>query len=178
MGTTGGGSTSSSGSRSLSSLEYRRLTRRASSPRCRLDGVYISVVTVCLASFPHPPRPPLTRSHPQYLRRGETVSVYAPTHLITFYRYLRFYHHGLAISLLTTDPPGQVVRRLNPTLRMSGLSFGRWRLRGDLVEVWGLEDPSVPEERRKYSLRMNCRFKSTARGRMCVHSIPSHCVWR
>ncbi|BGP24252.1 F-box domain-containing protein [Rhodotorula toruloides] len=115
-------------------------------PRCRLDGVYISVVT--------------------YLRRGETVSVYAPTHLITFYRYLRFYHHGLAISLLTTDPPGQVVRRLNPTLRMSGLSFGRWRLRGDLVEVWGLEDPSVPEERRKYSLRMNCRFKSTARGRM------------
>ncbi|GJN88990.1 hypothetical protein Rhopal_001961-T1 [Rhodotorula paludigena] len=115
-------------------------------PRIRLDGAYISVVT--------------------YLRRGETQSIYAPTHLITFYRYFRFYHHGLVLSLLTTDPPKEIVRRLNPTLRMKGLSFGRWRLRGDLVELWGLEDPSVEESRRKYSFRMNCRFKSTARGRM------------
>ncbi|BGP47752.1 hypothetical protein JCM10450v2_003617 [Rhodotorula kratochvilovae] len=115
-------------------------------PRIRLDGAYISVVT--------------------YLRRGETQSVYAPTHLITFYRYLRFYHHGLALSLLTTDPPGQIVRKLNPTLRMKGLTFGRWRLRGEHVELWGLEDPGVDEDKRKYSFRMTCRLKSTARGRM------------
>ncbi|BGP15717.1 hypothetical protein JCM10213_006112 [Rhodosporidiobolus nylandii] len=115
-------------------------------PRIRLDGCYISVVT--------------------YLRRGASESTYAPTHLITFYRYLRFYHHGLVISLLTTDPPNSVVRRLNPSLRMKGLSFGRWRLRGDLCEVWGLEDPGVPEASRKYSFRMNLRFKSSARGRM------------
>ncbi|GAA6039857.1 hypothetical protein JCM8097_006765 [Rhodosporidiobolus ruineniae] len=115
-------------------------------PRIRLDGTYISVVT--------------------YLRRGETHSVYAPTHLVTFYRYLRFYHHGLVLSLLTTDPPKTVVRRLNPTMRVKGLSFGRWRLRGELVEIWGLEDPSVKEDQRKYSFRMNCRLRSTARGRM------------
>ncbi|GAA6050268.1 hypothetical protein JCM3770_002762 [Rhodotorula araucariae] len=115
-------------------------------PRIRLDGAYISVVT--------------------YLRRGETQSVYAPTHLITFYRYLRFYHHGLALSLLSTDPPGQIVRKLNPTLRMKGLTFGRWRLRGEHVELWGLEDPGVDEDKRKYSFRMTCRLKSTARGRM------------
>jgi hypothetical protein len=41
----------------------------AHSPRIRLDGCFISVVT--------------------YLRRGEVVSIYAPTHLITFYRYFR-----------------------------------------------------------------------------------------
>ncbi|BGP55111.1 hypothetical protein JCM8202_004308 [Rhodotorula sphaerocarpa] len=115
-------------------------------PRLRLDGTYISVVT--------------------YLRRGEVQSIYAPTHLITFYRYLRFYHHGLVLSLLTTDPPGTVVRRFNPTLRMAGLSFGRWRLRGNRIELWGLEDPSVPEERKKYSFRMSLDLKSTARGRM------------
>ncbi|GAA5901622.1 hypothetical protein JCM6882_006026 [Rhodosporidiobolus microsporus] len=115
-------------------------------PRIRLDGTYISVVT--------------------YLRRGEEQAWTSQTHLITFYRYLRFYHHGLVISLLTTDPPTTIVRRLNPSLRMKGLTFGRWRLRGDLVEVWGLEDPSVPEGSRKYSFRMSCKLKSTARGRM------------
>ncbi|GAA5968901.1 hypothetical protein JCM11641_000772 [Rhodosporidiobolus odoratus] len=116
-------------------------------PRIRFDGAYISVVT--------------------YLRRGEVASIYAPSHLVTFYRYLRFYHHGLVLSLLTTDPPNTVVRRLNPSLRMKGLSFGRWRLREeDKVEIWGLEDPGVPEASRKYSFRMDLRLRSTARGRM------------
>lgn len=41
------------------------------SPRLRFDGCYISVVT--------------------YLRRGEGATWYAPSHLITFYRYFRFY---------------------------------------------------------------------------------------
>jgi hypothetical protein len=73
------------------------------------------------------------------------------------------------LSLLTTDPPNTIVRRLNPTLRMKGLMFGRWRLRGENVEIWGLEDPSVEEQQRKYSFRMTCRLRSTARGRMCVY---------
>ncbi|GAA5943149.1 SCF ubiquitin ligase complex subunit HRT3 [Sporobolomyces koalae] len=115
-------------------------------PRIRLDGCYISVVT--------------------YLRRGEVVSIYAPTHLITFYRYFRFYHHGLVISLLTTEPPNSIVRRLNPTLRMQGLTFGYWCLRGDIVEMTNLEDPGVPEASRKYAFNMACRLKSSTRGRM------------
>lgn len=73
---------------------------------------------------------------------------------------------GLVISLLTVDTPGSVVRNLNPSLRVKGLTFGRWRLRGDDVELWGLEDPSVEESRRKYSFRMSCRLKSSTRGRM------------
>jgi len=58
------------------------------------------------------------------------------------------------------------VRKLNPTLRLKGLTFGRWRLRGELVELWGLEDPAVEDP--KYSFRIQCKLKSTARGRMCV----------
>jgi F-box protein 9 len=112
-----------------------------------MDGVFIAVVT--------------------YLRRGESSNAWtSPTHLVTFYRYLRFYPTGLVLSLLTVDPPATVVKMLNPTLRVQGLTIGRWRLRGDEVECWGLEDPSVEENRRKYSFRMNCRLRSTARGRM------------
>ncbi|GAA5877930.1 hypothetical protein JCM8547_007082 [Rhodosporidiobolus lusitaniae] len=114
-------------------------------PRLRFDGAYISVVT--------------------YLRRGETESRYAPTHLVTFYRYCRFYHNGLVLSLLTTDPPNTVVRRLNPTLRMKGLTIGRWRLKGELVELSDLQDPAVKEQDRKYSFKMEFKLKSTMRGK-------------
>lgn len=58
------------------------------------------------------------------------------------------------------------MRQLHPALRVKGLTFGRWRLRGEDVELWGLEDPSVEEDKRKYSFRIACRLKSTARGRM------------
>lgn len=53
------------------------------SPRLRFDGCYISVVT--------------------YLRRGESNSIYAPTHLITFYRYLRFYASVRLLSALVSS---------------------------------------------------------------------------
>jgi len=65
------------------------------------------------------------------------------------------------------------VRKFNPTLRMKGLMFGRWRLRDELVELWGLEDPGVEADKRRYSFRMTCKLKSTARGRMCVRPVPS-----
>lgn len=50
--------------------------------------------------------------------------------------------------------------------------IGRWRLRGETVDLWGLEDPNVEEQLRKYSFRMSLRLRSSARGRMCV-SFPS-----
>ncbi|SCZ93763.1 BZ3500_MvSof-1268-A1-R1_Chr6-3g08869 [Microbotryum saponariae] len=115
-------------------------------PCIRFDGAFISVVT--------------------YLRRGENSSWYSPTHLITFYRYLRFYPNGLVVSLLTVDPPAAVVRILNPALRVKGLTFGRWELRGDHVDLWELIDPSVEETSRKYSFRMELKLRSTNRGWM------------
>lgn len=51
-------------------------------------------------------------------------------------------------------------------MRVKGLTFGRWRLRGEAIELWGLEDPAIDESRRKYSFRMECRLRSTGRGRM------------
>ena len=79
---------------------------------------------------------------------------------------MRFYPSGLVVSLLTVDAPDGVVRTLNPSLRVKGVMLGTWRLRDDLVECWGLEDPNVVEASRKYSFRMQLRLKSTARGRM------------
>lgn len=101
-----------------------------------------------------------------YVRHGESQAWCAPTHMITFYRYARFYPSGLVISFLTTDAPGQVVRKLNPALRAKGVTFGQWQLRGDVVECWGMEDPGVVPENRRYSFRMSCRLRSTTRGRM------------
>ncbi|KAL8287544.1 hypothetical protein RQP46_003402 [Phenoliferia psychrophenolica] len=79
---------------------------------------------------------------------------------------LRFYPSGLVVSLLTVEAPDGVVRTLNPSLRVKGVMFGTWRLRDDIVDCWGLEDPNIVEASRKYSFRMQLRLKSTARGRM------------
>lgn len=95
------------------------------------------------------------------LRFGQSYFRFSPISFLT-----SAFRQGLAISLLSTDAPGSVVRGLNPSLRVKGLTFGRWRLRGDEVDLWGLEDPSVEESRRKYSFRVNCRLKSSTRGRM------------
>lgn len=60
-----------------------------SRPRLRFDGIYISTCN--------------------YLRPGVGESWYTPLLMVTYYRYLRFYKDGRAISLLTTDEPRDVV---------------------------------------------------------------------
>ncbi|KAM0750648.1 hypothetical protein T439DRAFT_380527 [Meredithblackwellia eburnea MCA 4105] len=115
-------------------------------PRIRLDGAFISVVT--------------------YVRTGDSGQAwYSPEHLVTFYRYFRFYPSGLALTLLTVDPPENVVRNFNPSLKMKGFNIGQWKLVGDILDIWDLEDPWVPEHERKYSFQMKLRLKSTHRGR-------------
>lgn len=131
--------------RSLHNGDFRRFFIEF--PRLRFDGFYVAVIT--------------------YLRRGESSQAWStPTHLITFYRYLRFYPSGVVISLLSTDAPAAVVRSFNPLLRAKGLTIGRWKLRNDLVECWGLEDPNVSAASRRYSFRMELKLRSTARGKM------------
>lgn len=58
-------------------------------PRVRFDGLYISTCN--------------------YLRPGLRESWYTPILMVTYYRYLRFYRDGSAISLLSTDEPRDVV---------------------------------------------------------------------
>lgn len=67
-----------------------------SHPRVRFTGVYISTVN--------------------YTRAGAAsasqVTWNSPVHIITYYRYLRFFRDGTVISLLTTHEPTEVVHHL------------------------------------------------------------------
>ncbi|KAF4124895.1 F-box protein 9 [Geosmithia morbida] len=75
--------------------DWRSLFR--SRPRIRFNGCYISTVN--------------------YVRSGALSTNQAtwggsPIHIVTYYRYLRFFRDGSAISLLTTDEPRDVVHHL------------------------------------------------------------------
>lgn len=74
--------------------DWREVFR--SYPRIRFTGVYISTVN--------------------YTRPGGASASQAtwnsPVHIITYYRYLRFFRDGTVISLLTTNEPIEVVQHL------------------------------------------------------------------
>ena len=66
-------------------------------PRVRFNGCYISTVN--------------------YVRTGQMSTNQAtwggaPIHIVTYYRYLRFFRNGAVISLLTTSEPAEVVHHL------------------------------------------------------------------
>jgi F-box protein 9 len=96
-------------------------------PRIRFNGCYISTVN--------------------YIRPGQgsasQVTWHNPVHIVTYYRYLRFFRDGTVISLLTTDEPADVVHHLTkelqdthrggnsahlPSIVMKEALRGRWRL--------------------------------------------------
>ncbi|OAL72226.1 F-box protein [Trichophyton violaceum] len=67
-------------------------------PRLRFTGVYLSTVN--------------------YMRPGansamQSVSWNSPIHIVTYYRYLRFYPDGTVLSLLSTTEPVEVVHHLS-----------------------------------------------------------------
>jgi F-box protein 9 len=96
-------------------------------PRIRFNGCYISTVN--------------------YIRPGQAspsqVTWNSPVHIVTYYRYLRFFRDGTVISLLTTIEPAEVVHHLTkelqethrggaaphlPSIVMQNALRGRWRL--------------------------------------------------
>ncbi|KAF4632960.1 hypothetical protein G7Y89_g5160 [Cudoniella acicularis] len=96
-------------------------------PRIRFNGCYISTVN--------------------YIRPGQAsaslVTWNSPVHIVTYYRYLRFFRDGTVISLLSTDEPADVVHHLTkdildthrggsalhlPSAVMQNALRGRWRL--------------------------------------------------
>ncbi|KAG0136767.1 hypothetical protein HOY82DRAFT_548667 [Tuber indicum] len=120
-------------------------------PRVRFNGIYISTCN--------------------YVRAGASQSWNTPVHIVTYYRYLRFYPNGTVLSLLSTCEPAEVVHGFNkmsltpahlgglPVGAMSWgkyVSKGRWRMdkNGQLdVET---EAPMMD----KYSFRMALKVKS------------------
>ncbi|KAI9786782.1 MAG: hypothetical protein M1816_007789 [Peltula sp. TS41687] len=91
-------------------------------PRIRFNGCYISTVN--------------------YVRPGAAsvnqVSWNSPVHIVTYYRYLRFFRDGTVISLLSTTEPVEVVHHLtkenlpsrNPNTSLRSALRGRWKLSG------------------------------------------------
>ncbi|GAB7361389.1 hypothetical protein MBLNU230_g1442t1 [Neophaeotheca triangularis] len=99
-------------------------------PRIRFNGCYISTVNYT--------RPGATSTN--------TLSWGVPVHVVTYFRYLRFFRDGSCISLLTTSEPADVVHHLTkanvaahsqtqhltamPSSVMKDALKGRWRLSG------------------------------------------------
>lgn len=118
---------------------WRQMFR--SRPRIRFNGCYISTVN--------------------YTRAGanstNTLTWGAPVHVVTYFRYLRFFRDGTCISLLTTSEPADVVHYLTrehlhdrhpqgsmlPQAVMRDALRGRWRLSGPHSSV---PDPATGED--------------------------------
>lgn len=153
------------------SFSWQRMFRLR--PRIRFGGCYISTVN--------------------YIRSGQASSNQStwgsPVHIVTYYRYLRFYRDGTAISLLTTAEPADVVHHLTranlllhreggsahlPSMVMQGALKGRWRLssardypdREESEKDKGGEGDVFVETEGvgKYLYRMDLTLKSAGRG--------------
>lgn len=146
---------------------WQRMFRQR--PRVRFNGCYISTVN--------------------YIRTGLASSNHitwnSPVHIVTYYRYLRFFRDGTAVSLLTTSEPADVVHHLTralvhqhankaaahlPSAIMSNALKGRWRLSSSI------DNPDVPPAEAegdlfvetegatpKYTYRMELSMKSAGR---------------
>lgn len=105
-------------------------------PRIRFNGCYISTVN--------------------YIRPGQpsaSLVVWSnPVHIVTYFRYLRFFRDGTVISLLTTSEPPDVIPHLTkdlvalhqggaaahlPSTVMQNALKGRWRMSGIMDEEAG-----------------------------------------
>lgn len=110
-------------------------------PRIRFNGCYISTVNYT--------RPGATSTN--------TLTWGTPVHVVTYYRYLRFFRDGTVISLLTTSEPADVVHHLTkenlgqpahststlPSAVMKGALHGRWRLTGPASSSSTSEEPEA-----------------------------------
>ncbi|KAH8783867.1 hypothetical protein F5882DRAFT_498447 [Hyaloscypha sp. PMI_1271] len=139
-------------------------------PRIRFNGCYISTVN--------------------YIRPGQAspnqITWNSPVHIITYYRYLRFFRDGIVISLLSTTEPADVVQYLTkelqethrdgaaahlPSVVMRNALRGRWRLStagdnpdADLKDTEGDVFVETEGASAKYIYRMKLSLRSAGRG--------------
>ena len=137
-----------------------------SRPRIRFNGCYISIVN--------------------YVRPGAVsptqTSWNTPVHIVTYYRYLRFFRDGTAISLLTTNEPIDVVHHMTkenlamhkggamgglPSAVMKLAQRGRWRLSGPEDGPEGEPEGDLHIETEgfdpKYLYKMHLTLRATGR---------------
>ncbi|KIM26198.1 hypothetical protein M408DRAFT_197300 [Serendipita vermifera MAFF 305830] len=112
-------------------FDYRNMY--INQPRVRLDGVYIAAC--------------------HYVRKGHSENAWVNiTHLITYYRYLRFLPNGIVLSLLSSDAtatPQQIIPHLKLDSPAKGMQVGQWSLElpSDESEKPGVKDDEESEER-------------------------------
>jgi F-box protein 9 len=153
---------------SVYSSSWRQMLRLR--PRIRFNGCYISTNNYIRPGQPSPSQ----------------ISWNSPVHIVTYYRYLRFFRDGTLISLLTTTEPADVVHHLTkpllethhnnanshlPSAVMSYALRGRWRLSPvsehpdvDLKDAEGdlcVETEGVGP---KYMFRMDLSLQSAGKG--------------
>ncbi|PIL25140.1 hypothetical protein GSI_13029 [Ganoderma sinense ZZ0214-1] len=126
--------------------DYRRVY--IEHPRVRYDGIYIAVC--------------------HYIRDGIGENVWVNySHLITYYRYLRFYPDGKVLSLLANEElaPSHVIPLLNPTLRMKGFFIGTWYLDGTELHIEDLlpKEPTPGETRYSFQMLLDLRSRPVGR---------------
>ncbi|RKP11339.1 hypothetical protein BJ684DRAFT_22107 [Piptocephalis cylindrospora] len=109
-------------------------------PRVRFNGIYI-----CVCS---------------YVRTGWDEEAWSqPTHLVTYYRYLRFYTDGRALMLTSTSEPATVVRTLD--IHAPGVWQGSWNMDGSDQVMAVFKDPRRPRQ----SFIITVRLRGTGRGK-------------
>jgi F-box protein 9 len=139
-------------------------------PRIRFNGCYISTVN--------------------YIRPGQSspsqTTWHSPVHIVTYFRYLRFFRDGTVISLLTTAEPVDVVHHLTkelqethrdgaaahlPSIVMQNALRGRWRLStavdnpdADLKDAEGDLFVETEGATPKYMYRMKLSLRSAGKG--------------
>lgn len=122
---------------------YRQMLRNR--PRIRFNGCYISTVN--------------------YIRPGGNTASQAtwnsPVHIVTYYRYLRFFRDGRCASLLTTSEPTDVVHHLTkenmhtrhagglPSAVMNNCLRGRWKMSGDPYRTATEQEGKDEEDRQE-----------------------------
>ncbi|KAL1916751.1 uncharacterized protein VTP21DRAFT_5455 [Calcarisporiella thermophila] len=112
-------------------------------PRVRTeDGIYISVCN--------------------YIRPGSSDNAwYQPIHLVTYFRFLRFFSDFSCISLCSSEEPKEVVRTFHPLMKYKkGLMHGFYRIEGEIVNVT-LKESTRPND----TFYVTLKLRSTHRGK-------------
>lgn len=133
-------------------------------PRLRFNGCYISTVN--------------------YIRPGGNTASQSswntPVHIVTYYRYLRFFRNGTCASLLTTTEPSDVVHYLTkenmhtrhagglPSSVMNNCLRGRWKLSGDPYNQRHLKMPDSEDREQEGTLHIETE------GADAVHPNPKY----
>ena len=109
-------------------------------PYIKFEGVYISVVN--------------------YVRYGSnaegSLSLSNPVHMITYYRYLRFYENGQCLRLLTTDEPSAVVKHFSKESKPRHSDMCYWNLGFD----YGFGQLKVTRSDEKYTFIEEFQIKN------------------